>query len=217
MHIPEGALGSSAAGMAVLGAGVLAAGVGTALGLGRMDYQRVPRVAMLSAAFFVASLLSVPVGPTYIHPLLNGLMGLVLGWAAFPALLVALLLQAVFFQYGGLTTLGLNTVNMALPAVACYYLFGWAVRARNDATAALAAAAAGATGVALAAGLMAGSLIAAHSVYKLLGGVIFLSDLVAAGVEALVTVSVVLFLRKVRPELLQPLEQPVEHAELYHA
>jgi cobalt/nickel transport system permease protein len=120
MHIPEGALGSSAAGMAVLGAGVLAAGVGTALGLGRMDYQRVPRVAMLSAAFFVASLLSVPVGPTYIHPLLNGLMGLVLGWAAFPALLVALLLQAVFFQYGGLTTLGLNTVNMALPAVACY-------------------------------------------------------------------------------------------------
>jgi ABC-type Co2+ transport system permease subunit len=91
------------------------------------------------------------------------------------------------------------------------------VRARNDATAALAAAAAGATGVALAAGLMAGSLIAAHSVYKLLGGVIFLSDLVAAGVEALVTVSVVLFLRKVRPELLQPLEQPVEHAELYHA
>jgi cobalt/nickel transport system permease protein len=217
MHIPEGALGSSAAGMAVLGLGVVAAGVGTAMGLSRMDYHRVPRVAMLSAAFFVASLISVPIGPTYVHPLFNGLMGLMLGWAAFPALLVALLLQAVFFQYGGLTTLGLNTLNMALPAVACYYLYARAARSENDAVASLAAAAAGATGVALGAALMAGALIGAQSEYKLLGGVIFVSNLVAAAVEALVTASVVLFLRKVRPELLQPLEQPSTHAEFYHA
>lgn len=217
MHIPEGALGSSAAGMVVLGAGAVLAGVGTAIGLARLDYQRVPRVAMLSAAFFVASLITVPVGPTYIHPLLNGLMGLVLGWAAFPALLVALLLQAVFFQFGGLTTLGVNTVNMALPAVFCYYLCGRAARAQNDLTAMAAAATAGALGVALAAALLAGSLICAHSEYKLLGGVIFVSSLVSAVVEALVTASVVLFLRKVRPELLQPLEEPCPEAEPYRA
>ena len=30
----------------------------------------------------------------------------ILGWAAFPAFLVALFLQAVLFQFGGLTTLG---------------------------------------------------------------------------------------------------------------
>ena len=50
--------------------------------------------------------------------ILNGLVGLLLGWAAFPAILVALLLQAVFFQFGGLTSLGVNTLIMALPAVA---------------------------------------------------------------------------------------------------
>lgn len=217
MHIPEGALGSSAAGMAVLGAGTLLAGVGTALGLARMDYERVPRVAMLSAAFFVASLISVPVGPTYIHPLLNGLMGLVLGWAAFPALLVALLLQAVFFQFGGLTTLGVNTVNIALPAVFCYYLCGRAARGPSDAVAMVAGAVSGALGVALAAGLLASSLVAAHSEYNLLGGVICASSLVSATIEALVTASVVVFLRKVRPELLQPPEPACPQAEPYRA
>ena len=45
--------------------------------------------------------------------------------------LVALLLQAVFAGVGGLTTLGLNTVVMALPAVACRYLFFLPVRSRR--------------------------------------------------------------------------------------
>jgi len=36
---------------------------------------------------------------------------------------VALTLQAVLFQFGGITTLGINTVIMALPAVFCYSLF----------------------------------------------------------------------------------------------
>lgn len=217
MHIPEGALGSSTAGLAVLGAGAVLAAAGTAIGLARMDYERVPRVAMLSAAFFVASLVSLPVGPSYIHPLLNGLMGLVLGWSAFPALLVALLLQAVFFQFGGLTTLGVNTVDMALPAVICYYLYGRAARSANGYAAVGAAAAAGATGVVLAAALMAGALICGRSEYKLIGGVIFVSGLAAAAVEAVLTATVVLFLRKVRPELLAGPELGPAELEASHA
>jgi cobalt/nickel transport system permease protein len=55
--------------------------------------------------------------------MLNGIVGLLLGWVAVPALLVALLLQAVLFQFGGLTTLGVNTVIMAAPAVIGHYLF----------------------------------------------------------------------------------------------
>ena len=39
---------------------------------------------------------------------LNGLMGLMLGWAALPAVFTALLLQAVFFGHGGYTTLGVR-------------------------------------------------------------------------------------------------------------
>jgi cobalt/nickel transport system permease protein len=46
-----------------------------------------------------------------------GIVGLRLGWGAFPAILVALTLQTVFFRFGGITTLGVNTVSMAMPAV----------------------------------------------------------------------------------------------------
>ena len=36
-----------------------------------------------------------------LHLVLNGLMGLLLGWLAVPAILVALFLQALLFQFGG--------------------------------------------------------------------------------------------------------------------
>ena len=83
---------------------------------------------MLSAVFFVASLVHIPIGPTSVHPLLNGLMGIVLGWAAVPAILVALLLQAVFFGFGGITVLGVNVVNMAVPALVVAALIAPAIR-----------------------------------------------------------------------------------------
>ena len=52
------------------------------------------------------------------HLILNGLLGVVLGWAAFPVIFVALLLQAVLFQFGGFTVLGVNTATMGLGALA---------------------------------------------------------------------------------------------------
>jgi len=118
MHISEGVLSGSV----LISGGVLAA-AGTVIGLKKIDYDQLARVGILSATFFVASLVHVPIGPSNIHLIMNGLVGLLLGWAAFPAIMVALLLQGVFFQFGGLTTLGVNTTIMALPAVLCYYLF----------------------------------------------------------------------------------------------
>lgn len=100
MHIPEG-LANSTEGFAVLAVGGVVAAAGTAIGLRKMDYERMPQVALLSAAFFVASLVRVPIGVTSMHLVLNGLVGLVLGWAAFPAILIGLLLQAVFLGSAG--------------------------------------------------------------------------------------------------------------------
>lgn len=118
MHISEGVLSAPV----LVSGGVLAA-AGTAIGLKKIDYDQLARVGILSATFFVASLVHVPIGPSSVHLIMNGIVGLLLGWAAFPAILVALLLQGVFFQFGGITTLGVNTIIMALPAVICYYLF----------------------------------------------------------------------------------------------
>ena len=104
MHISEGVLSGP-----VLAGGWALATVGTTLGLKRLDYDRLMTVAILSAAFFVASLIHVPIGPVSAHLILNGLLGAILGLAAFPAICVALLLQAVLFQYGGLVVRALFT------------------------------------------------------------------------------------------------------------
>jgi len=118
VHISEGVLSAP-----VLVSGGILAAAGTAIGLKKIDYDHLAQVGILSATFFVASLVHVPIGPSSVHLIMNGIVGLLLGWAAFPAILVALLLQGVFFQFGGITSLGVNTIIMALPAVICYYLF----------------------------------------------------------------------------------------------
>ena len=118
MHISEGVLSP-----AILAGGYVLTISGTAVGLRTSDYARLTTAAVLAAVFFVGSLVHIPLGPGSVHLILNGLLGLFLGWAVFPALLVALLLQAVLFRYGGLAVLGVNTFVMAFPALLCHYLF----------------------------------------------------------------------------------------------
>ena len=203
MHIEEAVLTVTPAGMALLAGGAAAAAAGTAIGLRRMDYDRVPQVAMLSAAFFVASLIHVPLGVTSAHLVLNGLVGLVLGWAAFPAILIALALQTLLFGFGGLTSLGVNTVVMALPAVIVYYTFNRAVRADREPLALAAGFAAGALGILLGALLQAGVMTAVGEHFHRLAQVVFVAHLPVALLEGSVTGATVVFLRKVRPELLE--------------
>lgn len=154
MHVSEGVLSAP---VLVTGAVLAAAGVG--LGLKKMESHEVPAVALLSSTFFVASLIHVPVGPVSVHLVLNGLTGLLLGWMAFPAILVGLALQAVFFQFGGLTTLGVNTFNMAFPAVLVYYGFSPLRRSAHRPLVFGASAACGALAILLSGGLIALSLV----------------------------------------------------------
>jgi cobalt/nickel transport system permease protein len=178
-----------------------------------MDADRIPRVAAVASAFFVASLIHVPIGPSSAHLVLNGLAGLLLGWAAFPALLVALLLQAVFFQFGGLTTLGVNVMNMALPAVLCHYLFRRAVRRGGGTSAAVAGALAGGGAIFLACLFWAACLATAGESFA---GVIvagLLAHSAVIPVEGALTGAAVAFLRRVRPETLEgSLGQEKDHA-----
>ncbi|MGY6529400.1 MAG: cobalt transporter CbiM [Cyanobacterium sp.] len=88
------------------------------------NYQeQIPKASLLTAAFFVSSLIHIPVPPFNIHLILNGLMGIVLGYFSFTGILIGLFFQAVFFQHGGLSTLGINAVIMGLPALISYYLW----------------------------------------------------------------------------------------------
>jgi len=118
MHISEGVLSAP-----VLASGAVLTTIGLYLGFKNLKNEDFPKTAVLSSTFFVASLIHIPIGPTSAHLILNGLTGILLGWGAFPAIFLGLLLQALLFQFGGLTTLGVNTFNMAMPAVISFYLF----------------------------------------------------------------------------------------------
>ena len=196
MHISEGILSGP-----VLASGAVLTVAGTAIGLKGLDYERIAGAGILSAAFFVASLVHVPVGPSSVHLILNGIVGLLLGWAAFPVILVALLLQAVFFQFGGITVLGVNTLIMALPAVACYYLFGRLIH-KGPATAFAAAFACGFLSVLLAALVAGAALMFTEEGFFEIAALIAGANLPVMIIEGAVTGFCVAFLKKVRPEML---------------
>ena len=153
MHISEGVLSPP-----VLAGSGVAAAAGVAYALKKMDYDRVPQVAVVAGAFFVAALIHVPAGFTSAHLALNGLAGVLLGWSAFPAILVGLFLQAVMFQFGGLTTLGANTLNMALPAVVCGLAARRFIRSSRPLVSSVAAFACGAGAILLSGLMVAASL-----------------------------------------------------------
>ena len=94
-------------------------------GAWRIQDEEVPRVAVLTAAFFVASQIHVrvPGAPTTTHLLLNGLLGVVLGRRALLGIPVGLFLQKVLFEHGGYYALGVNACVMGLPALLAGVLF----------------------------------------------------------------------------------------------
>jgi len=200
MHIPTGVL----SGQIVVATSALAAG-GVALGLRNITEEKVPRAGLLAAMFFVASLAHVPLPGCSAHLLLNGLAGLALGWAAFPALLVGLLLQALLFGFGGLDSLGANTVNMAFPAV----LTGLFIR---DIIAAggsgrkifFAGFFAGALPVLLAGLFTATTLYCIGDPFLVTAGAIFLAHIPVMFAEGIVTAFAVKFIIQTKPEIFLP-------------
>jgi cobalt/nickel transport system permease protein len=89
----------------------------------RLEPEEIPRIALLAAAFFVASSIHVKIGPTSVHLLLTGLVGVMLGLRAPLAILVGITLQALLLGHGGLLAIGVNASAEALPALACGLLF----------------------------------------------------------------------------------------------
>jgi len=197
MHIAEGVLSAPV----LLTGGALTV-IGTGLGLKKLDYDRLPQVAVLSSAFFVASLIHVPIGPSSVHLILNGLIGLLLGWAAFPVILVGLTLQAVLFQYGGLTTLGVNTLNMALPGVICYYGLGNLARNSHPGLSMAAAFICGAGAVLLSGLGLALALIFTGESFWPVARLVVIAHIPVMVIEGFFAAVLVQFFKKVRPEIL---------------
>ena len=198
MHISEGVLPGW-----LLVSGYALTSVGVALGLKKLDYSKIPIAGVLSAVFFVASLIHVPIGVGSAHLILNGVAGLILGWAVFPVILVGLFLQAVLFQFGGLTVLGVNTFNIAFPAVIAYYLCQPLLRETTLFRLVLVSIIAVTISILGSGILLSLELLATAESFKETAKLIILVHFPIVIVESIITFFILSFLNKVAPELLK--------------
>ncbi len=88
--------------------------------------RMVPLLAVFSAFSFVIMMFNLPLpGGTTGHAVGMAVTAIVLGpWASMVAISIALLIQAVFFGDGGITTFGANCLNMAVVgSVVAYWTY----------------------------------------------------------------------------------------------
>ncbi|MDQ0340119.1 cobalt/nickel transport system permease protein [Caldalkalibacillus uzonensis] len=200
MHLSDGVLSIPV----VIGTSIVAGGI-VASSVKHVQQEDIPKISLMTAAFFVLSLINIPVGPSSVHPLLCGLLGIVLGRFSPIAVFISLLLQAILFQHGGLTTLGANTLLVALPALTCSVLFQQ-LKTRGMSYLSMIAGAVGFIGVLLAVLLLISVLMVTSSYYT--EGTLSVVRLLLIGhiplliIETILTAFIVKFLAQVRPELI---------------
>lgn len=198
MHISEGVLSAP-----VLMAGAVLTFTGVGIGLKKTDFEKIPEVAVLTSAFFVATLIHVPIGPSSAHLILNGLMGVLLGWSVFPAILVGLTLQAIFFQFGGFTSLGVNAFNMAFPALISFWMFRILVLSGKPSMFIYSGFFCGIIGVLGGSFLVALSLITTGEAFLPVAKLMVVVHIPVMLIEGIITAIAVGFLKRVKPELLK--------------
>ena len=196
MHISDGVLPVSVA----LGCAAASAGL-AAWSVRKTASEDLPKVAVVTASFFVSSLVHVPLGPTSVHLLIPGLVGVLLGPSSFLAILLGLLLQSLLFQFGGLTALGANALMMGAPALLCGLLFN-RLRGSTQKQHVIVGGLAGGGGTLLAAALLALLLFSGGEDFLGVAKLALLAHLPVFFVEGLVSAFTISFLYRVKPELL---------------
>lgn len=198
MHISDGVLPIS-----VTIGGYAAGAALAAWSARRTRSEELPKVAVVTAAFFVASLIHVPFGPTSVHLLIPGLAGALLGPSAFLAIGLGLLLQSMLFQFGGLTALGANALMMGVPALLCGVFFQ-RLKGRSRRRQSIIGGFAGALGTALAALMLALLLATGGEDFFGVAKIALAAHVPVIVIEGLVSAFTIGFLARVKPALLEP-------------
>jgi len=197
MHISEGILSAP-----VLTAGFVGAGLLAAATMRGMDMEEVPKLSVITSVFFVTSLIKFPIGPSSVHLILNGLAGVVLGWRAFPAILLGVILQAIIFGHGGVTVIGVNSVMLGGGALVAYGV--WQLRhyfsfARKEfAFGALA----GGVGTISSGLVLSAALLTTGEAFFAVAGAVLLAHIPIMIIEGFVVGACAEFLNRVKPDIL---------------
>ena len=198
MHISDGVLPIS-----VSIGGYVAGAALAAWSARRTHSDELPKLAVVTAAFFVASLIHVPFGPTSVHLIIPGLTGALLGPSAFLSIGLGLMLQSLLFQFGGLTALGANALMMGLPALACGWFFQ-KFKGQTRTRQAVIGGVAGAAGTILAAVILALLLATGGEDFFGVAKIALAAHIPVILIEGGISAFTVGFLARVKPALLQP-------------
>ncbi len=130
MHIPDGYL-SPATCAATYAATLPFLAVALHKVKQQLHTRMVPLLAVFSAFSFVVMMFNLPLpGGTTGHAVGLGIVAVVLGpWAGMLAISIALLIQALFFGDGGISTLGANCLNMGVIGIGVAWLLYRAIAA----------------------------------------------------------------------------------------
>jgi cobalt/nickel transport system permease protein len=164
----------------------------------------IPRIGVLSAAFFAASSIHIKLAilPTSVHLILNGLVGVMLGRRAPLAISIGLALQYLLLAHGGLTTLGINACIVGVPAVVAGQLFPLLRRLGLPPFALGCVLGSGAAALAVALNFLV-LLAVGKDDWEMLAKLVLLAHAPVVVVEGLLLGMVVRYVEKVKPEMLR--------------
>lgn len=176
---------------------------GVALSVKKVNQEELPKIAVVTSSFFVASLIHLPLGPTSVHLLLPGIVGALLGPAAFLSIAIGLFLQSILFQFGGLTALGANAIMMGVPAFICGLIFQQ-FRGASLMSTTVAGALAGGLGTVFSAIILAGLLYTSGEDFLGVAKIALAAHLPVIIIEAAISAFTISFIFRVKPEMLKP-------------
>lgn len=197
MHISDGILSTPV----IAGGWVVAAGL-TAVTMRNMTLEEVPKISVLTAVYFVADLVHVPAGPTSVHLILNGLMAVILGLRAFPAVALGTALQTLLLGHGGVTVIGQNVVDLGGGALVAYGVWQLRHLTRFKRREVVFGALAGAIGVFASGMLMATAMVLSGREFFVQAKLVVIAHSIIMVLEAIVAGTCAGFLARVKPEAL---------------
>lgn len=195
MHISEGVLQAP-----ILLAGAVPALLGLVYSYRKLEARDNVKSALLSALFFMASFIHVPLGPSSLHLLLAGLLGALLYKKVFVALFVALLFQALLMGYGGLTTLGVNLSIIGGGALASGFVFRYFLH-KSASLQKLGFVLTGVVGVLVSSLLLCLFLVSSSKSFIELASLVFASNIFLMAIEGCITFFALTFLQRVYPKV----------------
>ncbi|MBD3320986.1 MAG: cobalamin biosynthesis protein CbiM [Chitinivibrionales bacterium] len=198
MHISDGILDPK-----ICAGGYAVAAVCAGYALYRADKNDVAKISVMSAVFFVTSLIHFRIGPGSVHLVLLGPVGIILGPLCPLAFLTGLLFQAVMFGHGGITTLGVNTAAFSVSALLVFAGFKASrIIVKRDSVLSVVSGIFSALGVFAAAAIVLGVIYFSETAFAGIAALFSLSHAILALGEGAVGGIIVHRLLHIKPELL---------------